>query len=92
MLFGQPNTIPQLEPHNIERANNTGESQQHRREPTTPARANNTGESQPQAPGQIGEHAPPPPPPPPPVILDSHADGHTKVYFLIAINEGIASE
>ena len=28
----------------------------------------------------------------PPVPLDSHADGHTKVYFLIAINEGIASE
>jgi hypothetical protein len=28
---------------------------------------------------------------PPPIPLDSHADGHTKVYFLIAINEGIAS-
>jgi hypothetical protein len=29
---------------------------------------------------------------PPPVPLDYHADGHTKVYFLMAINEGIASE
>jgi hypothetical protein len=44
------------------------------------------GERQPRAPGQIGEHAPSP------VPLDSHADGHTKVYFLIAMNEGIASE
>ena len=43
------------------------------------------GERQPRSPGQIGEHGPP-------VPLDSHADGHTKVYFLIAINEGIASE
>jgi hypothetical protein len=32
------------------------------------------GERQPRAPGQIGEHAPP-------VPLDSHADGHIKVYF-----------
>jgi hypothetical protein len=30
--------------------------------------------------------------PPSPVPLDSHAGGHTKVYFLIAMNEGIASE
>ena len=37
------------------------------------------GEKQPRAPGQIGEHGPP-------VPLDSHADGHTKVYFLIAKN------
>jgi hypothetical protein len=28
----------------------------------------------------------------PPVPLDSHADGHTKIYFLIAINAGIANE
>jgi hypothetical protein len=27
-----------------------------------------------------------------PIPLDSHVDGHTKVYFLIAINEGIASK
>jgi hypothetical protein len=46
------------------------------------------GERQPRAPGKIGEQ------PPPPVPLDSHTDGNTKVYFLIAIIEvkGIASE
>ena len=33
-----------------------------------------TGERQLRAPGQIGEHGPP-------VPLDSHADGHTKVYI-----------
>jgi hypothetical protein len=48
------------------------------------------GESQPLAPGQIGEHGPPPPLSP--VPLDPYVDGHTKSYFLIAINEGIASE
>ena len=41
-----------------------------------PARGNH------QTLGQIGEHRPP-------VPLDSHADSHTKVYFLITINEGI---
>jgi hypothetical protein len=43
------------------------------------------GERQPRAPGQIGEHGSP-------VPLNSHVDGHTKIYFVIAINEGIASE
>jgi hypothetical protein len=28
----------------------------------------------------------------PPCPLDSHIDGHTKIYYLIAINEGITSE
>ena len=46
------------------------------------------GESQPRAPGQIGEHGPSLFP----VPLDPYVDGHTKAYFLIAINEGIASE